>query len=40
VALDIREIIKKLLHNGPAWRPAREFGYREIDGYGEVKIEF
>ena len=40
VAKDIREIVKQLLLNGPSWRPAREFGYREVDGYSEVKIEF
>jgi membrane associated rhomboid family serine protease/antitoxin component YwqK of YwqJK toxin-antitoxin module len=40
VAQDIREIIKQLLLNGPSWRPAREFGYRETDGFAEVKIEF
>jgi hypothetical protein len=28
------------LIEGPDWRPAREFGYKPVDGYGDVKIEF
>jgi membrane associated rhomboid family serine protease/antitoxin component YwqK of YwqJK toxin-antitoxin module len=40
VSPEVKNIVKGLLIEGPDWRPAREFGYKPVDGYGDVKIEF
>jgi membrane associated rhomboid family serine protease/antitoxin component YwqK of YwqJK toxin-antitoxin module len=40
VSPEVKNIVKALLLEGPDWRPAREFGYKPVDGYGDVKVEF
>lgn len=40
VTPEVKEIVRKLLVEGPSWRPAREWGYKPSDGFGDVKIEF